>query len=201
MTSRLDVILKDYGFIRAEAVYRLGARQTITTFFVPVVGTIVAAAYNAQDPVRALVLAAAVPSLCYETIYLWLAETQALRRASKYLYSLSKHVAELVSAEDGHDAPPVLHWEQQLRNSVPESDRERYYRRHFVYNTLLFWVPAGVFGLAGCALMWRWSPRVGYLSLLAELLVFTVAVLVFRRKSAEIVNLYKDDDLRNPDTV
>lgn len=201
MTSRLDVILKDYELIRAEAVYRLGARQTITTFFVPVVGTIVAAAYTAPDPVRALVLAAAVPSLCYVTIYLWLAETQALRRASKYLYSLSKHIVELVHAEDSREAPPVLLWEQQLRDSIPEADRERYYRRNFVYNTLLFWLPAGVFGLAGCALIWRSSRCVGYLSLLAELLAFTLAVFLFRRKCAEIVRLYKDDDPRNPDTV
>ena len=49
MTSRVEIILKDYELIRAEAVYRLGARQTITTFFVPVVGTIVAARPQPTD--------------------------------------------------------------------------------------------------------------------------------------------------------
>src|SRR5262249_47800914 len=148
-TCRLDVLLKDYELIRGEAVYRLGSRERITAFFVPVVGALVAAAYKASDPTRYLVLTFAVPFVCFETIYLWMSETQALRRASRYLFQLSSLIQGEVNVHDGKVEPPVLAWEQMLRISVPEANRTWYYLRHFTLNTLLFWVPAFAFAGTG----------------------------------------------------
>jgi hypothetical protein len=201
MNPRLEVMLKDYEFTRNEAVYRLGARQTITTFFVPVVGGMIAAVYSIDDPVRALVLAIAVPLLCYETIYLWLSETQALRRASKYLHSLSINIQREVHEQDSRDMPQVLPWEQQLRLSIPSKERRPYYLRHFVLNTLLFWTPAFVFGAIGCSLLWQWNIAVGRLSAFLEILAYFVAMWAFKKKSSEIIELYSEKEPRNPDTV
>ena len=201
MTPRLEVMLKDYELIRNEAVYRLGARQTITTFFVPVLGAMIAAVYGISDPARGLILAVAVPFLCYETIYLWLSETQAVRRASKYLHSLSINIQQEVQSQDKRHAPQVLPWEQQLRLSIPKKERGEYYLKHFILNTLLFWIPAFAFGSIGCLLIWRWNIVGGVAFSLFEIITSLVAIWSFNKKGSEIIELYSEDEPRNPDTV
>lgn len=200
-TCRLDVLVKDYEVIRAEAIYRLGSRERLAAFFVPVVGLLVAAAFKANEPTKALVLAFAVPFVCFETVYLWLSETQALRRASKYLCALSGPIQKEVEQHDGRNEPPVLTWEQQLRESVPAAERQSYYLRHYILNTLLFWMPAMVFGAVGCYLIWLSGSCTGKLSIIAEVVGFAIAAYAFFRKTMQIIALYQTDDPRNPDTV
>ena len=200
--ARLDVLLEDYRLIRAEAIYRLGSRQAINGVFVPIVGSIVAAAYSADSLTQGLVLALAVPFVCFETIYLWLAETQALRRASKYLHTLSQQVQQEVKyIQSGRTEPPVLTWEQMLRDSIPHTLRKGYYTWHYFYNTLLFWIPALFFGFAGCYLIWQNYCRLGTALFVGETGAAIVALCAFIRKSAQIVKLYNTADSKNPDTV
>ena len=204
--ARLDVLLKDYGLIRDEALLKLRARQAITALFLPVIGSVIAAGYKAGPYARIFIFAVAIPGLCYETVYLWTAETYALRRASKYLYDLAEDINFEVSLiQAGRELPLVLTWERRLRDSLLLAERRSHYLRHYFINTLLFWLPAFFSAIFSGYLVWElllcYKLRVGIVVTLVEFAVELMAIRIFWKKSLQIIDTYKTSSLPPPDEI
>jgi hypothetical protein len=171
-----DAMIEEYKLLRAEVLQSTLHRLNVTAMglatLVALIGGAVLAIVNGESHAAAIVLAFAGPTVSVVILHLWVAETNRARRASWFLWGLSRRLNKCPGT-DG------MRWEEDLRmRGSPRPPRSAVARRnmhlfrgHYYAVLILFGVVAVA---APFAALFLWPPPV----LLAALVGIVILIAV-----------------------